>query len=162
MDPQQLAPAPPPVAAAERPGHLLAAAVILIVLGVLVALIGAVLLLFGALFGSLADMPEITLQVGRLPDALGGFFVVLGLLILGYGVLQVATGIAVLPGRSWARITGMILASLGALFGLAGLFPVDGGGVGGGAVVSVVIVSAYVYTIWALASQGGWFARRPG
>lgn len=147
---------PPPM---ERPGHLTAAAIILIVLGVLVSLLAVIFILGGLLVGAAGDIPEFAEQFGPVSDAIGGFIVGLGVVILAYGVLKIVTGIYVLAGKSWARITGMILAILGGLFSLLGLFPTEDGGPGG-VIVSLVLLAAYVYSVWALATHGRWFAGR--
>lgn len=157
--PKQWGPPPPQP---PRPGAITTAAIILIVLGVLVALIGVLFLLGGALFGSFADAPELRDQLPDISAAFGGVIATVGGLVLAYGVLQVATGIYVLPGRSWARITGMILATLGAIFGLLGLLPADGRGMTiVGVLISAAVVAGYLYVIWALATNGSWFAERP-
>ncbi|HEX6140637.1 MAG TPA: hypothetical protein VF013_09285 [Candidatus Limnocylindria bacterium] len=131
-------------------------------LGVLVSLIGVLFLLGGALFGSFADAPQVRDQLPGIGAAFGGVIATVGGLVLAYGVLQVVTGIYVLPGRAWARITGMILASLGAIFGLLGLLPADGGGVTiAGVLISAAVVAGYVYVIYVLATKGSWFAERP-
>jgi hypothetical protein len=140
---------------------LTAASVILIVLGVLVSLIGVVFILAAALFGSIVDMEEFTAQFGTMSAAMGGFIATLGFLVLAYGVLHVLTGIFVLPGKSWARITGLIVASLGTLFALVGLLPGEGGYTALGLIISVGVLAGYVYAIYALATTGWWFSR-PG
>ncbi|HEX6127772.1 MAG TPA: hypothetical protein VF071_02000 [Candidatus Limnocylindria bacterium] len=147
--------APPPLPA--RPAQVTAAAVILIVLGVLVALFGALSLLAGAVFPSISESADFRDQFGDLSSALGGLLLVFGILLLGFGVLQVITGMFVLPGRPWARISGLVLAVLGILFSLVGVLP--GEGSGGGSVVFGVLLLAYGFCAWVLASKGGWFAR---
>lgn len=147
--------APPPLP--TRPAQVTAAAVILIVLGVLVALFGALSLLAGAVFPSISESAEFRDQFGDISSALGGLLLVFGVLLLGFGVLQVVTGIFVLPGRPWARIAGLVLAVLGTLFSLVGVLP--GEGSAGGSVVFGVLLLAYGFSAWALASKGWWFAR---
>lgn len=141
----------------SRPGQVAAAAVVLIVLGVIVALFGVAFVLFGSMFGSISSMPEFADQLGGLPPALGGFIATVGLVVLAYGILQVVAGIYVLPGKSWARITGLIVATLGALLGLALLLPGEESTTG--SVVAVIVLAAYVYVVWTLTTNGRWFAR---
>jgi hypothetical protein len=139
----------------QRPGSVTTAAVLLIVLGVLVALFGLLSLFAGAVFPSLADSPEFREQFGEMSPALGGLFLVFGGVLLAYGVIEVVTGIFLLPGRGWARITGLIVAVLGILFSLLGVLPgEDGAGV---SILFVVLLAAYGYVAWVLASTGSWF-----
>jgi len=141
----------------QRPSQVTAAAVILIVLGVLVGLFGALSLLAGAVFPTVSQSPEFREQFGDVADAFGGFLVTVGAVVLAYGVLQVLTGIYVLPGRSWARITGLILATIGALFSLEGVLP--GEDSAGGSIVFVALLASYGFVAWVLASRGWWFSR---
>ena len=147
--------APPPLPA--RPAQVTAAAVILIVLGALVGLFGALSMLAGAVFPGIADTADFRDQFGDVSSAFGGLLLVFGVLLLGFGVLQVITGIFVLPGRPWARISGLVLAVLGILFSLVGVLP--GGGNAGGSVVFGVLLLSYAFSAWVLASKGWWFAR---
>ena len=75
-----------------------------------------------------------------------------------WGVLQVVAAIFVLSRRTWARITAMILAILGALIGLATIIPGETGLTPVGATLSLLFVGGHAFAIWALASQGRWFA----
>jgi hypothetical protein len=138
-----------------RPGSVTASAVILIVLGVLVALFGLLSLFAGAVLPSVADSPEFREQFGDLSDALGGLLLTLGVIVLAYGVLELVTGIFLLSGRGWARITGLVVAVLGILFSLVGVLPGEGGA--GTSIVFVVLLAAYGYVAWVLASTGSWF-----
>jgi hypothetical protein len=142
----------------ERPGSVTAAGVILIVLGVLVSLFGVLSLLAGAVFPSVAQSPEFQDQFGVVSDALGGLLLTFGVIVLAYGILEVVTGIFILPGRAWARITGLIVAVLGILFSLVGLLPGDSGA--GASIVTLLLLAAYGYAAWVLASTGWWFRPR--
>ena len=75
-----------------------------------------------------------------------------------WGSLQVVSAIFVLSGRTWARITAMILAILGALIGLATIIPGENGLTPVGATISLLFVGGHAFAIWALTSQGRWFA----
>jgi hypothetical protein len=145
------------VPASQRPGHVSAAGVILILLGVLVCLVGALVLLAGAIFPTLMDSPEFQVQIGDLPEAAGALFVVLGAILTGWGILEIVSGIFVLRGRGWARLTGIILAALGMLFALVGVLPGEGGMTAGGVAISVTVLAAYAYVAWALITSGAWF-----
>jgi hypothetical protein len=147
--------APPPLPA--RPAPVTAAAVIMIVLGVLVGLFGALSLLAGAVFPSISETADFRDQFGNISSALGGLLLVIGILLLGFGVAQVITGIFVLPGRPWARMSGLVLAVLGILFSLVGVLPGEGNA--GGSIVFAILLLAYAFSAWVLASKGSWFAR---
>lgn len=144
----------------ERPGSVTAAGIILIVLGVLTALLGVFFMLaIAALSGAAGDVStEIEMPAGF--DAVGavaGLGLALGGIILTFGILQVLSGINVLPGKRWARMLGIVVAALGALLGLGGL---GGGDQGGSPAFGIALLAANVFVIWALASSGRWFAAR--
>ena len=141
-----------------RPTSVTVAAWILIVLGALVTLAGIFLVIgsgaFAAIFGPLA-----------------GLGIVLGIIVLALGVLEVWSGIAILGGKNWARITGMVLS---ALFGLLSLLsvvtafttpavtdPTTGVAAGGpgSAIGPLVGVLLYGFVFWALMKAGSWFTR---
>jgi hypothetical protein len=153
---------PAPVApagerAVSRPGAVTAAGVVLIVSGVLVGLLGLLFVLGGSLIGSMGDAPELQDQLAGVPPAFGGFIATIGLIVVIYGIAQIVTGIYVFPGKSWARIAGLILAVLGGLLALLGMLPGEQGVNAVGIVVSLLVVAAYAFTAWALATNGRWF-----
>lgn len=139
-----------------RPGHVTAAAIALIVLGVIVGLVAVLLLVIGLTFETLVSEPVFNDQLGDVSPEAGGVFVVMGFLFLGHGVLQVVSGIFILPGRAWARITGLVAGVLGTLLALIGVLPGQAGGVN---IFFMLILIAYVYAVWVLISSGGWFRR---
>ena len=141
-----------------RPGVITAAAVVLIVFGAILGLIGLLVMLGGALFSSIKDQPELVGQLGSVSDAFGVFILIVGVIMATWGGLQVFAAIFVLRGRTWARIMAMILAILGALIGLSTIIPGENGVTAVGVTISLVIVGAHAFAIWALASQGRWFA----
>ncbi len=142
----------------QRHGQVTAAAVILIVLGLLVALFGVLALIAGAAFPTFADTPEFREQFGDVSEALGGLLLTVGIIALAYGVLQVVAGIFILPGRTWARIAGLIVAVLGILFSLLGVLPREGAG-GAGNIAFLVLLLAYGFAAWVLASRTSWWRR---
>lgn len=81
---------------------------------------------------------------------------VLGGIFAAFGVLEVLSGIYLLPGRSWARITAIILSVLGGLFSLASVASVERGG----SFLPLAFLVAYVFVIWVLSVNGRWFAGR--
>ncbi|HVM24125.1 MAG TPA: hypothetical protein VM253_01835 [Candidatus Limnocylindrales bacterium] len=148
--------AAPPTPAPTRPGTVTAAGIILIVLGAFTLLLGLLLLIGVGLFAGAAgaipaeaEMPGI----GGLMGAFAGAIFIFTLIVVGFGVLQLLSGIKVLGGRNWARITGIVVAALGALFALAGL------GGEGGQVFSLALLVANGFVVWVLATTGRWFAQ---
>ncbi len=141
-----------------RPGSITAAAIVLIVFGAILGLIGLLVMLGGAMFSAIKDQPELAGQLGQVSDAFGVFILIVGALMATWGALQVLAAIFVLRGRTWARITAMIVAILGALIGLASIIPGENGVTPVGVVISLVIVGGHAFAIWALASQGRWFS----
>ncbi|HEX6473659.1 MAG TPA: hypothetical protein VF114_01065 [Candidatus Limnocylindria bacterium] len=130
----------------------------LIIFGAILGLIGLLVMLGGAMFSTIKDSPELAGQLGQVSDAFGVFILVIGALMATWGGLQVLAAIFVLQGRTWARITAMILAILGALIGLASIIPGENGVTPGGMIISALIVGGHAFAIWALASQGRWFS----
>jgi hypothetical protein len=149
----------PAGAAPPRPGVVTVAGIVLIVLGAILVLFGLVFVLVGAMWDSLRTQPEVVEQLGRLSESFGAFALVLGLIVLIWGVLQIVAGSYVLARRTWARITGIILAILGALAGLATSLPGEGGVNPASLFVSLLFTGGHVFAIWALTSSGRWFSR---
>jgi hypothetical protein len=141
-----------------RPGVITAAAIVLIVFGAILGLFGLLIMLGGALFSSIKDQPELVGQLGSVSDSFGVFILIVGAVMATWGGLQVFAAIFVLRGRTWARITAMILAILGALIGLSTIIPGENGVTAVALTISLVIVGADAFAIWVLASQGRWFA----
>jgi hypothetical protein len=149
-------PAPPPPVV-ERPGMVTAAGITLIVLGALTLLISLFLLIGIGLFaGAAGSIPESDMPAGfgGMMGAFAGMFFVLMLVVLAFGVLQLASGIKVLGGRSWARVTGIVVAAIAGLLAVSGLANSDG------IIFSLILVAANGFVIWALLTTGPWFAAR--
>jgi len=92
--------------------------------------------------------------------AVAGVIIVVALILLAVGILDIVAGANVLGGRSWARITGIVLAVILGLLSIPGLFGGGSNNGGGGIFVSLIIVAANAFIVWALATTGGWFAAR--
>ena len=153
----QAAVAPP--ARSPRPGTVTAASIILIVIGTLVSLLGLLVVLGGALIGTLDEGQSLGVDLPGVTGALGGVVAIVGLIVVLFGVLELMSGIFALLGRAWARILAMVIAGLGALFaflGLVGSQSSDAGGLG----VNIVLLVAYIFVIWAMATSGRWYAER--
>lgn len=150
-------PPPPPPAPAERPTTVTAAGITLIVLGALTLLVSLLLLIGVGLFAGVAgSIPEseIPAGMGGLFGAFAGAIFVIMLIVAGFGVLQLVSGIQVLGGRSWARVTGIVVAAI------AGLLALTGMGEPEGMIFSLILLIANGFVIWALATSGPWFAAR--
>lgn len=146
-------------AASQRPGVVTIASIILIVVGVLTAIVGLFALLAASLFSSGMDIPGLEQFEGtNVAGAIGTIFVVIGAVIIAFGVLQVVSGINLFSARSWARILGIVLAVIGGLFGLLALVPGSNPDTGS-PIFGIILLVAYVFVIWALATTGRYFSR---
>ncbi|HYU57194.1 MAG TPA: hypothetical protein VEO00_03990 [Actinomycetota bacterium] len=127
---------------ARQPGpSVTAAAVMLIVIGALYAISGAVFL----------AVPEATGDIGATSGEVraGGTFV------LAFGILEIVAGIMVVRRARAGRTLGIVLASIAAVFAL--------GTVGGGGVMAGLVLGAgSVFVIVALARAGAAFPVRGG
>lgn len=146
-----LPPAPP------RPGMVTAGGVVMIVMGALAVLFGLLMLLGGVFIGGAgsefeSEIPGLTGMSG----AVAGVIIVIALVILAFGILDILAGAYVIGGRGWARITGIVLAAIMGLLALTGLTSEDPSGI----IITIVLVAANAFIIWALASTGSWFAAR--
>ncbi|MGH2392829.1 MAG: DUF7144 family membrane protein [Candidatus Limnocylindria bacterium] len=151
-----VASAQPPVAV--RPGIVTAAGITLIVLGILTMLLGLVLLIGAGLFaGAAGSIPETAEMpgVGGMFGAFAGAIFLITFIVIGFGVLQLVSGINVLGGRGWARVTGIVIAIIAGVIALAGIGARDG------AVISLALVVANAFVVYALATTGSWFVPRP-
>lgn len=128
------------------------------VFGVMLALFGLVFTLFGAMFGTLRLQPELIDQLGPLPDSFGIIILGIGLVILIWGVLEVVAAAFVLRRRSWARITAIVLATLGTLAGLALSLPGKGGVNSVGLAITLAFMGGHAFAVWALSRNGTWFS----
>jgi hypothetical protein len=129
------------------------------VIGVLVALIGLLFIVGGALIGSVGDRPDLGLDLNGFGGAVGGIVAVVGAIVVLFGALELVSGIFAMLGRGWARILAIVMSVLGALFAVLGLVGSRAEGAGSPA-ISIVLLAAYVFVIWAMASGGRYFAER--
>jgi len=139
-----------------RPGVVTAASVVMIVIGALVSLFGLIAALVGSQWQSFIRNPQVVDQIGVLPDSAGRILVLGGLILVTIGVLELVSGIYVLMARGWARILGLVLASIGSLFWALSVVSVTARS----AVVPLVLLGASAFVIWALAGNGAYFNRR--
>lgn len=156
--PPQYAPYATPMGP-PRPGMVTGAGITMIVLGALIVLLGLFALIAAAFVGGAANAINVqTPGFGNIAGAVAGVIIVFALILLAMGILDIVAGANVLGGRAWARITGIVVAVILALFGL-GSVAGNGSGNGGG-VVGILMLIANIFIIWALATTGGWFAAR--
>jgi hypothetical protein len=156
MAPQYAPPYPAAIPPA-RPGMVTWAGITMIALGGLIVLFGLFALIAAAFVGGAANSLDVQAPgFGNFAGALAGVIIVFALILLGIGILDIVAGANVLGGRSWARITGIVVAVILGLFGLASL----GNGSNNGGVVGVLILAANVFIVFALATTGPWFASR--
>ncbi|MGZ8475561.1 MAG: hypothetical protein ACXWWQ_04960 [Candidatus Limnocylindria bacterium] len=144
----------------RRPGIVTAGSITLIVLGALSLLGGVLFMLGGALFAGADASEALDVPPGLegMAGAFAGMFIFIAILVLIYGALEIWAGINALGGRSWARITGIVLSVIGAALFIGGLLGATEEGAN--PVLNIVFVAAYVFVIVALAMGGSWFGRR--
>ena len=156
--PPQYAPYPTPMGP-PRPGMVTGAGITMIVLGALIVVFGLFALVAAAFVGGAANSINVDAPgFGNFAGAVAGVIIVFALILLAIGILDIVGGANVLGGRQWARITGIVVAVLLGLFGLASLAGNASGN--GGGVIGILMLAANVFIVWALASTGGWFAAR--
>ena len=86
-----------------RPGVITAASILLIVFGVILGLIGLLVMLGGALFPAIKDSPELTGQLGSVPESFGTFILIIGAIMTTWGRCRwwpPASSLGVAPGRA--------------------------------------------------------------
>jgi hypothetical protein len=136
-----------------------AASIVLIVIGTLFTLLGLLVVIGGALLGSMADRPDLLADFPELTGAVGGIVAIVGALVLGFGVIELLSGIFAMRGRGWARITAIAIAVVGGLFAFLGVIGPRSGD-GGGQALNLLLLVAYAFVVWAMASAGRWFGER--
>ena len=151
----QWAAAGPPM----RPGMVTGAAIVLLVLGVLTAILGLFALLAASIFTSGMQIPGMEQFGENAAGAIGGVVAIFGGVIIVFGVLQVVSGINLFSARSWARILGIVLCVIGALFGLLALVPSGNASAQGSPIFGLILLLANGFVVWALATTGRYFIR---
>lgn len=143
----------------QRPGVATAAAITMIVLGALGAVFGLLLLLGGVFIsGAGSTFENQAPGLTGLSGAVGGVLIVLALIVIAIGILDIIAGGYALAGRGWARITGIVVSAVLAVFWALSLL--GGGDRGGGLFLSLILLAANIFVIWGLATTGSWFAAR--
>lgn len=141
-----------------RPALVTAAAVAMMIIGVLLTLLGAVLFVGAAFFGGAAS--EAPGLLASLAGAFSAAFIAASIILLAIGVLEVVAGAHVLSGRPWARIAGVTLAGATALLSILGI----GDGDARSILVRLLWIAANLFIAAALVIGRRWFAdsRAPG
>lgn len=168
--------------ASSLPGSVTASAVILLVMGTLIALFGALIAFGASMFDTFADSdvfaddPTFPGVDTALMDSLGGAILAFAIILLLFAGAHFVAGIWIFKRRSWARITGLVLSLLALLILVIGIVstvasfggPLPPGPVPPGmtteearemgtssAVIGLVISGAFA--AWALARRGDAF-----
>ena len=110
--------------------------------GVMMILIG----IFHVIDGLVALFKDDFYVVGKSGLVVSVDYTVWGWVHLLFGIVLILAGFAVLAGRTWARVVGIILASIGAIvnLGFLGAYPIW----------SVLMIALDVIVIYALAVHG--------
>jgi len=98
----------------ERPAGVTIIAVLGIIGGAVLAVIGLILCTGGALFSGMAQRP--------LGIMIGAGSAVVGVILLGIAALYIVTAIGLLKLQAWARILAIILTVGGLFLSVLGLF----------------------------------------
>jgi hypothetical protein len=133
-----------------------AAGVVMITFGALLTLLG----IFAAIGGAFISGGGLQSQFSGIPGvatgAVGGVIIVIALVFLALGILDMVAGASVISGRGWARITGIVLAAIFAIFSLLSL----GNSSQNGLVITLLVIAGNAFVVWALATTGAWFEAR--
>ena len=138
----------------QRPMGVTLGSIYLIVMGVLWTLGGAACAIGGGAIGGI-NVPEMP----GIGGAIGGALLVVGIIALLLGILQIAAGAGAMSGKNWARVTGIIVASIAAILFLLGGITSLGQDASSG-VVTLVIGALYALTAFVLIQAGPYFAFR--
>lgn len=145
---------PAPAARGGRTTLAAAAGVAMLVLGILGALIGIGIIVFGGVVGSLdlsqyADTSALGANASKF---VGGVVVFVGIVILSYSTFYLVGAVGVLRSKDWGRVIGIVVGILSGLVWLTGVAS------RGGAGFALVMLAIHAYIVIALALR--W--REPG
>src|SRR5437016_6759740 len=111
----------------NTPGVVIASGVILLALAVLALLWTALFFVYGALVTSISSMVQSnpgefgSINFGPMAEAMRPILYAVAFVFFCIAAAHLAAGIGVLGRRSWARITGLVLAVLGLAGNVIGL-----------------------------------------
>ena len=146
--------APAVAVAGGRSGLAAGAGIGLLVFGILLLLIG---LLFFAVAGMVDDLigaggfGEIPGMPPGFENAIGGFVVVFGVIVILYSLLYIVGGIGVLRSRNWGRVMGIVVGIITGLLMLSGLTTPSSTGDQSSLIFSLILLALHVYIVVALA-----------
>jgi hypothetical protein len=137
------------VLGSQRPARVTVGAAVLIAFGGFITLLGLALAVLGGLFLDVDSLPS---WVEPPSGDFRALSIVLAGGVISFGTVHVATGVQVLRGRSWAQVTGIVVAVVGALVAGLGLLQGFGPTAAGVTTIFLPVVVAYLYTAWGLAT----------
>jgi hypothetical protein len=136
-----------------RPTGVTLAAIYLIVMGILLALVGACTTLVG---GGVADLEN---QAGS-GTVFGGAFAIFGLIILVVAIAGIVGGVGAMNRSGWGRWVSIVVSVIMVIvFALLTIAFLGGRATGIGFGVAVVAI-LYALCAWAMISAGGYFSYR--
>ncbi|MFJ7270256.1 hypothetical protein ACIQV3_27075 [Streptomyces sp. NPDC099050] len=152
------------------PGGVKGARVILWILGILQALGGVAVVIIGAVFAS--EFTDSSYSSSDAGAALSIFFVIIGIVVVGFSLWPILTAAKLSKGRGGVRVSGIIFGSLQTFFALASLVinlvTLNGLHESGGAPLLLALIPALIslglglWIIFGLAnSAAGEYFRRP-
>lgn len=139
----------PPVAAAAQGGRSVLAAiagVLLIILGILGGLLGLMIAVFGSSIVRQLDLTQYGGDFGGINDpaaVVSGAIAFVGIVIVVYSLVYLIGGIGIVRSRGWGRVIGLIVGILSGLFWLAGLTGGSSNGIG----FALVMVAIHIYVV---------------
>jgi hypothetical protein len=123
---------------------------ILYFIGAAFSLLGGLLFIAGG--GFLASLMNQQGQAGAsgLATLMAGLGAVMGVVFLGFGVLDVFVALGLLKLKNWARIVAIVLSVIGACFQLLGILGSLSHFNPGSLVFNLIFLAIYAWTIWYL------------
>lgn len=131
-----------------------AAAVVLLILGVLALLAGLAVLAVGQLADEVVRSGAVPFPGAdpSVADAFGQIFTIAAVIVLVFGAAYVAVGVGVLKARTGARWAGIVLAAVGGLLTVVSIAGgTDAAGTDGSVLVPLIVLGAHVFIAAALA-----------
>lgn len=139
----------PPAVAAARGGRTVLAAiagVLLIILGILGGLLGLMVAVFGSSIVRQLDLSQYGGDFGGLNDpaaVVSGAIAFVGIIVVVYSLVYLIGGIGVVRSRGWGRVIGLIVGILSGLFWLLGLSGGSSSGIG----FAIVMLAVHAYVV---------------
>jgi hypothetical protein len=149
------------------PAIVTAAAMAMLILGGLIVLVGLILLIVGSVVGGVdSEHAVFRSYAGLAGEYATGILIGIALIVLALGIIHLIAGAYVLRGRSWARVTAIVVAAIMAILALSSFALVIGspsyylatGTVPVRVAVGLAIIGAYAFVIRGLTAADSWFA----